>query len=252
MKYIAWGLVAGFLLLGPEIYQPSPILQNLNQVLEPPSVKHWLGTDHLGRDQLARLLSGGRVSLALALSTVGLSLFVGILFAGLAAWRGAWIEVLMKRSIDLVMAFPGMLLVLVLSGLLGGGAWAVVLGLAASSWPEYARVGFTLIRTANQSPGVQSVHLFGFSHGYLWRRHLLPEILFPILNLASLRLGGTVLTVASLGFLGLGTPQPQAEWGLMVTESLPYYSEAPWLVLSPCLLIFSTVLTCQILGSKPE
>ncbi len=238
------------LTLGPLVYDVDPNLQRLEQVLAPPSLAHWLGCDHLGRDTLARLLAGGRLSLVLAGSSVAIAMATGLFLGGLGAWFGRWTEFTVFRLIDLVMAFPGLLLVIVFSGLFGGSFSGVVLGLALSTWPEYAKLGFSLFRSAARASGVEAARLLGFDSVYLWRHHFLPETLAPLLTLASLRFGGAMMAIASLGFLGLGVRPPQAEWGAMVTESLPYYLEAPQLVLLPSLGIFLTVLLLQSAGDQ--
>jgi ABC-type dipeptide/oligopeptide/nickel transport system permease subunit len=240
--------IAAFAVLGPFVVQADPDQQSLAAALTPPGEAYWLGADHVGRSLLARLAHGAWRSLGLAIFCVAAAGAVGVL-AGLAsAWRGGWVEIAVMRGADLVMAFPGLLLALLLAGLLGGGAGPLALGLTISQWPQFARVTRAAAASALTRPHVEAAALAGHSGWFILTRHVLPPLLPQIAAIASLSVGTAVLSIASLGFLGIGLQAPTAEWGAMVNETLPYHEEAPLLVWAPSLAIFVSVLALHLLG----
>lgn len=240
--------MAAFAILGPLAVQADPNQQILSAALAPPGEAYWLGADHVGRSLLARMAHGAWRSLGLAIACVAAAGAVGVL-AGLAsAWRGGWVEIAVMRGADLVMAFPGLLLALLLAGLLGGGAGPLALGLTISQWPQFARVTRAAAASALARPHVEAAALAGHSAWFILTRHVLPPLTPQIAAIASLSVGTAVLSIASLGFLGIGLQAPTAEWGAMVNETLPYHEEAPLLVWAPSLAIFVSVLALHLLG----
>lgn len=220
------------------------ISQDLDQVRQPPSAAHWLGTDHLGRDQLARLGAALRISLGGALLAVAAALLLGCSLGVLAAWRGGWAERLAVVLADAAMALPGLLLVLLVAALAPGAYSFVYLGLAVAMWVEYFRVVRAMSRSVLAGSPVEAARLLGFGPLYIVRRHLLPELLPVVGTLACFGVSAAVLAMAALGFVGVGLQPPEAELGVMLIELMPYYQEAPWLVGAPvaCLLILLTAL----------
>lgn len=241
--------IALFAVIGPLIIQADPDRQTLAAALTPPGADFWLGADHLGRSVLARLAHGAWRSLGLALGCVALAASIGASIGLIGAWRGGWTEIALMRLADLVMAFPGLLLALLLAGLLGGGVGPLVLGLTLSHWPQFARVARAAAAGVLARPHAEAAILAGHSPWFILTRHVLPPILPQLAAMASLAVGTAVLSIAALGFLGIGVQAPDAEWGAMVNDAMPYFEEAPLQIWAPSLAIFVSVLGLHLLGS---
>lgn len=213
------------------------------------SIPYLMGTDALGRDQLSRLLHGGRVSLSAGFASVILSGTFGILM-GLAAgfYRGVIDDVIM-RFVDLQMGFPSLLMALLVLYVLGSGVWKVVLVLAVTRWMVYARVTRSLVLSYREYVFVEAARATGCSDRRIVFLHILPNLLSPIMVLATLEVGTMILTEASLSFLGLGIRPPQSSWGLMLAQGRGYVTSAWWLVTFPGLLILLTCLSLNLLST---
>lgn len=229
---------------GPPLSGFDAISQDLDQVRQAPSAAHWLGSDHLGRDQLARLGIALRVSLGGALLAVATAALIGCGLGVVAAWRGGWAERLSVVLADAAMALPGLLLVLLVAALAPGAYGLVYLGLALAMWVEYFRVVRAMSRSVLSGSPVEAARLLGFGPLYIVRRHLLPELLPVVGTLMCFGVSAAVLAMAALGFVGVGLQPPEAELGVMLIELMPYYQEAPWLIGAPvaCLLLLLTAL----------
>lgn len=239
-----------FAAIGPLLVGADPARQNLSRSLEAPSAEFWLGTDHLGRSVLARLAHAARLSVSLAALAVLAAAVFGVGFGLLAAWAGGWADRVLTGLADAVLALPGLLLVLLLAAIAPGAAWALFLGLSLASWVEWFRLTRAAGAAVIASPAVEAARLLGFGWGHVLRRHVLPQ-LGPLLGtLAALGLGNAVLAVGALGFVGVGLRPPTAEWGLMMTEMLPYHGEAPAALLAPAACLFVLVLGAQLLAGR--
>ena len=210
---------------------------------------HVLGTDALGRDQLSRLLYGARVSLSAGFASVILSGTFGILM-GLAAgyYRGVIDDVIM-RFVDLQMGFPSLLTALLVLYVLGAGVWKVVLVLAVTRWMVYARITRSLVLSYREYVFVEAARASGATDKRIVFLHILPNLLSPILVLATLEVGTMILTEASLSFLGLGIRPPDSSWGLMLAQGRGYVTSAWWLVTFPGVLILLTCLSLNLLAT---
>ena len=210
---------------------------------------HVLGTDALGRDELSRLIYGARISLAVGFASVLVSGTFGVL-VGLVAgyYRGVLDDVIM-RLVDLQMGFPSLLTALVVLYVLGSGVWKVILVLAVTRWMIYARVTRGLVLTQRESVFVDAARATGCGDRRILFRHILPNLLSPILVLATLEVATVILTEASLSFLGLGIRPPQSSWGLMLAEGRGYVTTAWWLVTFPGLAILLTALSLNLLAN---
>ncbi|MFK7994851.1 MAG: ABC transporter permease [Granulosicoccus sp.] len=228
--------------MGPALIGVDPARQSLMHTLQGPSAAHWLGTDHLGRDMLARLLSGAQLSLSLSALSVLTAAVPGTLLGILAAWQGGWVERLLTLLADAVLALPGLLLVLMLVAISPGSWWALYAGLSLTLWVEYFRYTRQRSRVVLSEPSVEASRLLGFGPAYVIKRHLLPEIGPGLLTIASFGAATAVTAVAALGFISVGIRPPTAEWGVMMTQLLPYWREAPFLILQPVLCLVLTVL----------
>lgn len=242
-------LIAAFAVLGPWLIGIDPARQTLSRFLEAPSLSHPLGLDHLGRSMLARLAEAARLSLSLAALSVLSAAIPGTVLGLLAAWHGGWAERLLTALADAVLALPGLLLVLLLAAFAPGHFWPLYVGISLALWVEYFRVVRAAAAVLLASPQVEASQLLGFGKLYVVRRHLLPELLPRIFTLMRFGYAGAVLAMAALGFIGVGLQPPTAELGVMMIELLPYYSEAPWLLVAPILVLFFTLLGIILLGS---
>ena len=225
-------------------------VQNLSASLQAPSLQHWLGTDPLGRDQLARLGEGIRVSLGLALMSSALAVTVGTGLGLLAAWRGAWIERVCSLAADAVAAIPALLWVLLIAAIAPGEKWALYSGLVLTAWVEFYRTVRPVARGVLLGEGVQASRLLGFGVAYVLRWHVWPSLAASVLKLWAYAVASAVLAVAALGFIGVGVRPPTAELGLMMTEALPFYGEAPWLLMAPVLALLACVAVLQAVSQQ--
>ena len=241
-------LMAGVALLGPFLPGPDPAAQDLLRTVEAPSPAHPLGTDGLGRDALSRLLHGAPRSLGIAVACVAGATGLGVLFGLVAAHAGGVADVLIMRLADLVLAFPGVLLALLLAGFLGGGVVPMLIGIKLTLWPQFARMTRAVAVGVLAEPHVEAARLAGFPARTILRRHVLPPVLRQVTTLAALGVGSAIMSISALGFLGLGLQPPTPEWGAMISELLPYLSEAPVQMAAPCAAIFLAVLGCTLAG----
>ena len=241
---LAWGLLA---LAGPWLpLDPGAI--RLEQILEGPSAGNWLGHDDLGRDILARLLGGARVSFLTALWVVSISALGGTLIGLLAAWLGGRVDHLAAWLIDTTMAFPGILLAIALAGILGPGLDNVIIALSAVGWVGFARLARAQALGLMRREHIQAARCLGSRAGFTLRHHLLPLLAGPLLIEASLGVGQVVVAEAGLSFLGLGVQPPQPSWGSMIRDGSRYLLTAPHMVLAPGLALVSVVLAANRAG----
>ena len=241
-------LMAGIAAIGPFLPLGDPNAQDLLRTVDPPSWHHILGTDAVGRDVLARLLHAAPRSLGLAVLCVTVASGAGVALGLTAAYAGCWVDVLIMRFADLMLALPGILLALLLAGFLGGGMIPMLIGIKMSLWPQFARMARATALGVLAEPHVEATQLAGFSAVTILHRHVLPLVLPQALTLATLGIGSAIMSISALGFLGLGMQLPVPEWGAMINETLPYLSEAPIQIAAPCVAIFLSVLGCTLMG----
>jgi peptide/nickel transport system permease protein len=238
-----WILVA---ILGPLLWPYDPLAQDFPR-LQAPGSGHLFGTDELGRDVLARVLAGARVTVPLALLLVGLSVLVGASLGAAAGFLGRWVDETVMRITDLVMAFPTVILAMVVAASLGSSLLNAVLAALVVSWPAYARVTRGLVLGIRKSDYVLADRLLGFSAMRSLRVDVLPIITGPVLILASLDIGTATLLLSGLSFLGLGAKPPTAEWGSMVATAVDNF-DSWWLGVFPGLAILTVVMAFNFLG----
>ncbi len=217
--------------------------------LSPPSAEHLLGTDEGGRDVLTRLLYGARVSLLIGVVPALLSLVLGSALGVLAGYRGGLIDAVIMRLADVTLAFPSMLLAMVIMYSLGGGIFNVFLTLTLVNWANVARVVRAQTLQLKSSEYVEAARVIGVSRGTIMRRHILPNCLSTMLVLFTLNVPASILTESSLSFLGLGIQPPNASWGLMINIGRQYLYTAPWLCFAPGAAIMLIVLAFNFLGN---
>lgn len=231
---------------GPALIGGDPAKQSLLRALEGPSAAHPLGTDNLGRDMASRLLSGAQLSLSLAFLSVLTAGLPGALLGITAAWFGGWTDRILGAFSDAVLALPGLLLVLMLAAISPGSWWALYAGISLTLWVEYFRYTRQQARIVLAEPALEASRLLGLGPWVLLRRHLIPAIGPGLKTIAAFGAATAVTSVAALGFVSVGVRPPTAEWGVMMTELLPYWREAPFLILQPVACLVLTVLALHL------
>lgn len=239
-------LLAFFALLGPLLVSVDPTEQDFAASLAPPGGDHLLGADHYGRSMLARLAYGARLSFGMALVTVATAAVPGILLGLLAAWRGGLLERALELLSTVLLALPGLLLVLILLAFAPGTFGPLYLGLALTLWIEFYRVTKATAAVILKQPHIEAARLLGFGTPYLLRSLVLPEIRPILTTLAAFAMSTAIIAISTLSAISVGLRPPTPELGAMIVELLPYYAEAPAHVLMPGILIFVLVLGLQL------
>ena len=219
-----------------------------NEQLLPPSAEHWMGTDELGRDIFSRVVYGARISLTAALAAVGLSLLIGIPLGAIAGSFGGWVDNVIMRITDVFLSFPPLLLAIAMVALLGSSLNNAVLAIALSWWPWYTRLIRGQAISVKERKFVQAAETIGTSRARIIFKHIIPNCISPVIVQASMDIGGVILTVASLSFLGLGAQLPTPEWGLMISTGRRFFPDSWWYCIFPGIAIFITVLCFNLLG----
>ncbi len=235
-------------LFAPVLAPHDPAQQDLDQDLLTYSRSHPLGTDKLGRDILSRTIYGSRVSLAVGIATVTLSLAIGLAIGSLSGYAGGWVDQLLMRLVDILLAFPGILLAVAFTAVLGPGLHHVVIALCLIGWTGYARLVRGEILTLREREFVQAAQALGCKPHRVVVRHLLPNLLPPLLIQATFGLAAAIIAEGSLSFLGLGVKPPTPSWGAMLNEGRPFLLVAPHLTAYPGLAIMITVLGLNLVG----
>lgn len=235
-------------LAGPVLWPHDPATQELARRLEAPSLSHPLGLDELGRDILARLLRGARISLLVGLSVVSVSSTVGMLFGSIAGYFGGRVDDVISRVIDVLMAFPGILLAIALVAVLGPSLVNVVLALSIIGWVGYARLVRGQALRAREFEFVQAARASGAGAARIVLRHILPTAIPAVVVQATLGMAGAIIAEAALSFLGLGVQPPTPSWGTMLDAGRAHIFDAPHLTIFPGLAIATLVLGFNFLG----
>jgi len=235
-------------LLAPTLSPYDPLSTALAENLRPPSAGHPLGTDQLGRDLLSRILHGARLSLTVGLVVVSLAGVAGIV-TGLAAgfWGGLLDDVLMRLT-DVFLAFPSLILAMAIAAALGPSLFNVMVAIAAVTWPIYARLTRGQVLALRERPFIEAARAIGVPNSRLLGRHLLPNVISPLLVQASFDLGSAILAAAGLSFIGFGAQPPTPEWGVMISEGRNYIATQWWLSTFPALAILLVVTGFNLLG----
>lgn len=227
----------------------EPLRQDMARRLAAPSAVHWLGTDALGRDVLSRILHGARISIPVGLAAVTLAALLGALVGGLAGFAGRRLDDVAMRIADLMLAFPTVILALVITAALGVGIRNAVIAIMIAWWPTYARFARGLVLAVREREYVQVAYALGASDGRVLCRYVAPNVLSSIVVLATLDVGHAILTFASLSFLGLGPPPEVPEWGSMIAAGRNYLDQW-WIATFPGLAILSFTIAFNIVGDS--
>jgi peptide/nickel transport system permease protein len=243
---IGWALLA---LVGPMLaLQPNDI--DLTKLLSGPSAGYWLGNDDLGRSVAERLIVGARTSCVVAFWVVALSALFGTFVGVLSAWFGGVIDHLVVRIVDVFLAFPGILLAIALSGILGPGIENVIFALCAVGWVGFARLARAQTLSVKHREHVLAAIALGSGRSRIICHHIVPYISAPLIVESTFGIAGTVVAEAGLSFLGLGVQPPDASWGTMIRDGTGYLLVAPHLVLAPGLALMLVVLSVNVLGDR--
>ena len=228
-------------------YNPADI--DLLHRLQSPSLAHWAGTDELGRDTFARLLYGARISLAVSVTVVSISLAFGLAIGGLAGYLGGWVDTALTTfAMNTFQALPGILLAIALAAFLGPGFANLVIALAIGGWAGYARLVRAQVMAVRDREYVDAARALGAGGLRIFFRHILPNIVQPILVQGAIGMAGVILAEATLSFLGLGIPAPAPSWGSMLNDARLHLFDSPHLVLFPALAVAGAVLGFNFLG----
>lgn len=234
--------------LAPWLAPHDPTLIDLGNRLAASSAEHWLGTDHLGRDVLSRLMHGTALSLGATLVTLVLIVVVGIAVGGFSALLGGRVDQIIMRVCDVFMTFPTVVFALFLIAVLGTGLTNVIVAIALTHWAWYARIVRGLVLSLKNSDYLRAAKACGAGPAQRFFRHLLPSVMVQIVVLASLDIGHIMLHVSGLSFLGLGVQPPTPEWGVMISDARQFIWTNPSLILWPGLAILVSVMALNILG----
>lgn len=227
---------------------PDPDLPDIEQILASPSAAHPLGTDSLGRDTLARIVYGSRVSLLVGLAAVSISMTLGVTLGALAGYYGGWVDTLVSRMIDIFLAIPGILLAIAIMAVMPPGVFSIVLAIALTDWTRFARVTRGQVLAIKVRDFVEAARALGATDRKILIMHVLKNITAPLIVIATFSLASTILVEASLSFLGLGVPPPTPTWGGMLADAKPFMRDNPWASIFPGLTIMFVILGFNFLG----
>ncbi len=252
MKLFLFAALAATLLLitifAKYICPYDPYAQDLSQAMQPPGATHLMGTDTYGRDMLSRVLIGAQTSISSTFALVAIITVFGTIVGIFCGYYGGVVDSVMMRISDICLAFPGLVFAMAVAAILNGGVQNAVIALALISWPKYSRIARSQTLSMKSLPYMQAAQLAGDSALQMILRHVLPNIVGPILVTSMLDIGTMMMEIAGLSFLGLGAQPPVAEWGSMMSSGRSMLQTYPWIVLSPGLAIFVSVVIFNLLG----
>lgn len=238
-------------LLGPELVPyPEHLSGGLNTAsrLAPPSTVHWFGTNELGQDVFSLVVGGARVSLPAALAVVALCSVFGTIIGAISGYFGGWIDEILMRLADLQLTLPSLILAMAVAAVVGTGLGSMIFAIAVPYWPGYARLIRGEVMAKKEELFVQAARAMGASDRRILMHHILPNLMSPLIVKMSLDLGFVILTVASLGFVGIGVKPPTPEWGSLLSNARNYMPQYWWIAIFPGLAIFLSVFGCNLLG----
>lgn len=251
-RLLIFGVLAAALILcsffSERLTPYDPYLQDLTIAKQAPSAEHLLGTDRYGRDMLSRVVAGSRASIFSTLLLVTVTAILGTVVGVLCGWVGGMTDTVLMRVSDVFLAFPGLVFALAVAGTLGGGLQNAMIALAAISWPKYARIARSQTLSQKETQWMKAVRLSGSGTGKIILKHILPNILGPILVTSVLDIGTMMMELSALSFLGLGAKPPIPEWGSMMSDTRSLMTTSPWIPFSPGIAIFLSVMIFNLLG----
>jgi len=247
-------IIVLFVLVAIFAYQIAPYPQegagrtNVSNTMLPPSAEHWFGTDRLGRDVLSRIIIGSRPALMVPMLVVLFAILIGAPLGAIAGYKGGWIDELIMRITDLFLAFPFLLLAMVITAVLGRGLTHAAIAMVISWWPWYTRLVRGVTISLKERAFVEASQAIGLRDSVIIWRHILPNTISPVLVQATVDMGTVVLAMGGLAFLGLGSQPPHPDWGLMISQGRSFILKQWWLSTFPGMAIFIVVLAFNLLG----
>lgn len=251
LALIGTGIVAFFILIAifADILAPMSYKESiLADSLQPPSAEHWFGTDDLGRDIFSRIIYGARISLWVGFFAVLASAIIGSLLGILAGYYGKWVDMLISRMFDILLAFPSILLAIAIVAILGPSLQNALIAIAIINVPNFGRLVRSKVISIKEEEFIMSAKAIGMKDSRILLKHILPNSITPIIVQGSLGIATAILEAAALGFLGLGAQAPEPEWGRMLSDARSYIQQAPWTLIFPGLAIMLTVLGFNLMG----
>jgi ABC-type dipeptide/oligopeptide/nickel transport system permease subunit len=235
-------------LFAPWIAPYPPNMNDLDHVREGPSMKHLLGTDTLGRDTLSRMIYGSRISLIIGISVVLSSCVIGMALGTIAGYYGGWVDIIIMRIIDSLMAFPMIILAMMIASLMGNGMFNLVVALGVGSISGFARVMYAIVLSAKESDYIIASRSLGATNARIMLRHVFPNSISPVIVMITMMLGGVILAEAAMSFLGIGIKPPTATWGNMIDDGRKYLMSSPILSFAPGIAIMLVVFSFNMVG----
>ena len=232
----------------PLVAPYDPTLTSFTQVRKPPTWAHWFGTDEVGRDVLSRVIWGARASLSAGLVSVGIAVGAGVPLGLLAGYAGGWVDTILSRIVDAMLAIPFLILAITLSAFLGPSLSNAMIAIGVTATPVFIRLTRGQTLGAKVEDYVEAARAVGNPHWRIALRHVLPNIVPPLLVQASLAIAGAIIAEAALSFLGLGQQPPAPSWGSMLNSAQRFLAQAPWMAFWPGFAIFFAVLSFNLLG----
>ena len=243
-------VVIGIAIFAPQLSPYDPLNAVMTESLQEPSSAHPFGTDKLGRDLLSRVIFGTRTSLIMTLCLVAVIFVIGTFLGVIAGYFGGVVDAVIMRIADMMISFPGLVLAIAIAGMLGPNLVNAVISIAAVSWTKYARLARSLVMKIRHEDYVYAAIVTGSTTGYILRKYMLPNVIPTLVITAATDIGGMMLELAGLSFLGFGAKAPAAEWGLMLNEGRTYMQNAPWMMIYPGLAIVIVVVVFNLLGDS--
>lgn len=237
-------------ILSPVIAPHDPEKINLDEIKQAPTLRHPFGTDSKGRDMFSRVLYGGRISISVAVLAAGLSMSLGLFIGLVSGYAGGKTDTLLMLFVDFILAFPSLLLAIGISVILPPGIYTVMIAIASVGWASFARLIRGYVLSLREASFIEAARAIGCSNARIVFVHLLPQCISLSIVMMGLKLGGYMLTEASLSFLGLGAQPPTPSWGAMISSNRAFIVSAPWMVIFPGLAITLTSLCLNMLGDK--
>ena len=228
----------------------SPTAGNLADSIQPPSAEHPFGTDKMGRDIFARVIYGSRTSLVSTFSLVLTIFVIGTFLGILSGYFGGWVDAVIMRIADMMIAFPGLVLAIAVAGMLGASTKNAIIAISIVSWPKYARLARSLVMKIRHTDFVAAATVTGSKTPYMLRKYMLPNTITTLVITAATDIGSMMMELAALSFLGFGAQPPMPEWGSMLNEGRNFMQSAPWMMIYPGLAIFITVVVFNMLGDN--
>lgn len=253
-KFFCLFAFLAFLIILAAVFAPvltggvDPAASVLKDALQAPSMAHIFGTDKLGRDIFARVIYGARTSLAAAFFVVMIIFMLGTVLGVLSGYFGGWVDTVIMRIADMMVSFPGMVFAMAIAGILGASIQNAVIAVSLVSWTKYARLARSLVLKIRNRDYVAAAVVSGSKTPYILTRYMIPNVIPTLIITAATDIGGMMLELASLSFLGFGAKAPAPEWGLMLNEGRPYIQSAPWMMVYPGAAIFVVVVVFNLLG----